>query len=107
MTWTEGTPPEPPKKTLDRTARTILLVWAVVVLGLAGLGIFSGRDLDGWEDLVAAIYIAFAVVAIIAIGVSALVIRGLIATRNGQIVAALLGPPLVATVIFVILMALG
>jgi hypothetical protein len=107
MTWPEGSAPERTEKRLDPTARTILIVWAIAVLALAAFGVFSSRNLDGWESLVAAIYIAFAVVAVVAIGLSALLIRGLFATRTSQIAAAVVGPPVVATVIFVILMALG
>lgn len=107
MNWPAGEGQETNPKGLDSTARTILIVWTVLVVGLAGIGVFTSRDLDGWEGLVAAIYIAFALVSVVAIGVTALLIRSVAKTRNSQILAAVLGPPLVGAIIFVVLMALG
>jgi hypothetical protein len=105
MTWPEGAAPG--GRRLDPAARTILLVWALVVVGLGVLLVVSARDLDGWEGLVAAIYIVFAVIALVAIGVSALVIRGMIVVRTSQILAAVLLPPGLTMAAIAVLSVIG
>jgi hypothetical protein len=105
MTWPEG--PAPGGKRLDPAARNVLLVWALVVVALGVLLVVSARDLDGWEGLVTAIYIVFALIALVAIGVSALVIRGMIVARTSQILAACLLPPGLTMAAIAVLSVIG
>lgn len=107
MTWPEGSGQERPGKSLDPTARTILIVWAVLAVGLAGVGIYMARDLDGWEGLVVVIYVIVAIIALVAIGVSALIVRGMVVTRTSQILAAVLLPPGLTMAVVTVLMVIG
>jgi len=85
--WPEQT------RTLHQTAKMILIGWGVVAVGLAVFGFLDSRGTDGWGDLIGIIYIMMAMIALVVIGLTALLIRRFASTPNSQMLAAALVPP--------------